>query len=339
MDIYDYINSRDVAAYCREINKTWNTFEMAVIIGRSERPMLEKHAAWRELIADYPDMPTQKNIHHDSYDSVHKKLAEVIEYEERALELFKTSEQGAVYAYRLWGDDRHFNSVYTDFGKAFSTMKEYYEREEVSQVVVEKIYLNAKGSIEVVFDYDGNPTKSPTVCCEEQTHAEWFPDIDMTGWCDYRMFDDVFYIDIPAPFKRGDILIQTNSLLSKDKIFVLEYLDRDNEKMLAKCLSGEMCDGTDLVGWGLYVGDDGLLYADHAHDHDCFEYYTRELTGKQRLLKYVSLYYKNEIALPALLTLQCRLMLEKQLHNDLRLDFYGLGITQDIIQKEQTEHE
>jgi hypothetical protein len=29
MDIYDVIPSRDVAEFCRSINKTWNTFEMA----------------------------------------------------------------------------------------------------------------------------------------------------------------------------------------------------------------------------------------------------------------------------------------------------------------------
>ena len=34
MDIYSYINSRDVAEYCREIGKVWTQFEMAVIIAR-----------------------------------------------------------------------------------------------------------------------------------------------------------------------------------------------------------------------------------------------------------------------------------------------------------------
>ena len=64
MDIYGFINSRDVAAHCREINKVWTPFEMAVIIGRSDKTMSEKHAAWRELITDYPDMPTVENMHY-----------------------------------------------------------------------------------------------------------------------------------------------------------------------------------------------------------------------------------------------------------------------------------
>jgi hypothetical protein len=50
MDIYDFINSSDVAAHCREINKQWDSFEMAVIIARSERPMVDKAIMQREFI-------------------------------------------------------------------------------------------------------------------------------------------------------------------------------------------------------------------------------------------------------------------------------------------------
>ena len=81
MNIYDFLNSRDVAAYCREINKTWNPFEMAVIIGRSRCTMAEKHKAWCELINEYPDMPTPENTHYESCGSLHKKLAETMDYE------------------------------------------------------------------------------------------------------------------------------------------------------------------------------------------------------------------------------------------------------------------
>lgn len=44
MDIYSFLRSPDVAAHCRNINKTWNTFEVAVIISRSICTIHEKHA-------------------------------------------------------------------------------------------------------------------------------------------------------------------------------------------------------------------------------------------------------------------------------------------------------
>ena len=98
MDIYSFINSRDVAAYCREIKKKWNPFEMAVIIGKSSYPMIKKHTAWREIISDYPDMPTPKNRYGKSAPSLHKELEKRITYHERLLAIFKANEQGAVYS-------------------------------------------------------------------------------------------------------------------------------------------------------------------------------------------------------------------------------------------------
>ena len=81
MNIYSFIRSKDVAAYCREIGKTWNTYEMAVIIGRSHRTIAEKHEAWRELIKSYPDMPTPKN----RYKSIHKELDRFMDIQDREL--------------------------------------------------------------------------------------------------------------------------------------------------------------------------------------------------------------------------------------------------------------
>jgi len=86
MDIYDFIRSRDVAAHCRKINKTWNTHEMAVIISRSNRTLEEKRSAWQELIDRHPDMPTPPNCHGIEFDSIHKKLAEIMEFDRRVLE-------------------------------------------------------------------------------------------------------------------------------------------------------------------------------------------------------------------------------------------------------------
>jgi len=35
MDIFSFIDSHDIADHCREINKVWTPFEMAIIIGRN----------------------------------------------------------------------------------------------------------------------------------------------------------------------------------------------------------------------------------------------------------------------------------------------------------------
>ena len=43
MDIYRFLEASDVVkAHCREIGKTWNTYEMALIIGHSNQPRDER---------------------------------------------------------------------------------------------------------------------------------------------------------------------------------------------------------------------------------------------------------------------------------------------------------
>jgi len=108
VDIYSFIRSRDVAEHCRDIGKTWNTYEMAVIIGRSNRRWEEKHSAWRDLMKIYPDMPmpehkgmfdrnTPKNL-----SSIFNEVVKRIDYEEYVLKLFKEQNTGAFYKYWIY---------------------------------------------------------------------------------------------------------------------------------------------------------------------------------------------------------------------------------------------
>lgn len=301
MDIYSFINSRDVAKYCREINKTWSPFEMAVIINRSQCPIIEKHKAWRELMNDYPDMPMPKN--HEIYGSFHEKLKEYIDFEERILACFKKPETNAVYIYevfRNWHNDyTRSDSVYTDFEKVINDIHNSWELDEVIKIKVGKIYTDNNGSIQICMDYDGN------IYWVSSCSPEFVMSDEMINF-------DLYYADIPVPFKRGDILT-ANSL-----VFVLNRLMCDDQRLYQKFIKGELGDGTNMIGWGFYVDDDGILSGNHEANYDCFEYYREKLEGKDRLLHYVSLYLqgeKNEINLPALLAMQCRIMVEHQLEN------------------------
>ena len=327
MDIYSYLNSRDIAEYCRKINKTWNPFEMAVIIGRSKRTIADKHSAWRELMTDYPDMPTPKNMHHKSYASLHEKLAEVIDYEERKVAVFKKSKQSTVYTYKV---RRNGYNRYSDSDSVFFTLEdtiadaqEKWGREEAQKLNIVKMYIGEKNMIDCYCDYDGNIYEI----------GNYFT---FNGLIEF-IFLDNFYIDTPIPFKRGDILIARSNSLENDDIFVLKVTDHDYPERRARRLRYEVSDGTDLEAWGYVVNDNGLLYGEHIIFYDNFEYYRGELQGNQRLLKYISLFMQDsdELDLPALLTLQCRIMLENLLDDDLRLESLGLNLSLDIIEEEK----
>jgi hypothetical protein len=350
MDIYDYINSCDVAAYCRELNHAWNTFDMAVIIGISNKSTAEKHKAWRELISDYPDMPTPTGYHHESYPSLHTKLAEAIEYEElyynRTFELFKTAEQGAVYVYAvIWGKytggstgEADGKTIFTTFESAFADVKNCYdENDEVRRVKITKCFLDdvdsAKGKITAYFDYGGNLIDIDIIASAE-LRSQWFPDVSDNA---SRLFRDDFYVIIPIPFKRGDILTYAcdpkyRSVTESDKgiIFVLDSIDHHDPRHFERRKRYEG-DRSDMNAWGFFVDDNGVLYGEHAYCYDCLEYYRGKLEDKERLLHYVNLYIRGEIHLPNLMAMQCRIMLQHQLDNGLCVDTHGRYIPDEYI--------
>ena len=310
MDIYSFINSRDVAAYCREIKKTWNPFEMAVIIGRSHRPIVDKHQGWRDLIANYPDMPTPKNMHYDSYPSLHKKIEQMIVYEENILALLKRPESGAIYEHKgIWhGKEERSQSGFLSYEAAFENARDNWELEEMPFFSIEKIFLGGRGNIEAHIDYEGNIYDFSGPYSDLQ--SELLPAALLDDWKDYpHFFDNAFYVDIPLPFKRGDILTYSKSCWAREEVFVLKSTSRDDERLLAKHLCYEMGDGGDLMGWGYYASDEGVLYGDHSGSEDSFEYYRGKLSGKDSILNYVSLFIEDEIDLPELLTMQCKLFL------------------------------
>ena len=344
MDIYDFLRSRDVSQHCRKINKTWNTCEMAIIISRSGRTLKEKHAAWNELIKKYPDMEAIKNMHHIEFESIHKKLTEIMDYDRYIMdydryimERFYMPETGAVYKYSVWwnGESRGSEDIFPSFEKALSNVKDNWEHDEVTEIFIEKLFLaneeDEAASIGTTFDFDGNLYDLNAVC-DEKTHKKWFPGVDYYEASNH-MLCTCFYVDIPTPFERGDILVISDNItrFMQSHVFVLDFLSHNNPKWLGRALRGECADGSDLVGWGFFVSDNGILYGDHAMDHDCFEYYKGKLEDNNSLLHYVGLYLKDEIDLAALLNVQCRIVAEHQLKHDFLINSHGSYIPEHLL--------
>lgn len=307
MDIYSYINSPDVAQYCREINRVWTPFEMAALISRSERHTIrEKHSAFRELMKEYPDMPTKANRIVKSYESFHEKLVELMDYEEQTLTLLMKTEAGTVYSYRAWwqGEYKQSESVYTTYEKVWTAVREEWERDETFPIVVSKIFPNDRGRIDVYANYDGD-LYSIDIFYDAPTRLQWYPQLHSAeSWAalmDSRTLFHSQYIDIPAPFQRGDILtIAQNQFYREDApLLLLDRLDCDDPVMLARHLA--QGDDSDRVAWGFSVDGNGRLYHNHIVHYDQLVYFAGRPEGANALLHYISLYMKEQIHLPELL--------------------------------------
>jgi hypothetical protein len=81
MDIYEFLNSKDVAAYCRKISKTWNTYQKAVIISMSERPLEDKRAAFQHLLDNEPDASAHLEVDGEIFYSTHKIIAAILTWD------------------------------------------------------------------------------------------------------------------------------------------------------------------------------------------------------------------------------------------------------------------
>ena len=112
-------------------------FKEAWLIKENNNLTLEqKHAGWRELIANSEDQPFDSNGMYDegNVESFHKFLSEYIEFENSLLERFFNEEHNAVYTYKCWCEDEcewlgEDGPLYADFDGALREFKDDLEFE------------------------------------------------------------------------------------------------------------------------------------------------------------------------------------------------------------------
>lgn len=70
LDIYQFVNSKDIRLYLKDIKYEFEPVCAAFIIWQSRRHSLkEKHEAWKTLIASTPDVAVPKRLNCAGWDS------------------------------------------------------------------------------------------------------------------------------------------------------------------------------------------------------------------------------------------------------------------------------
>ena len=335
MNIYDFFNSPDVAVHCQCLGYTFNGLECAVFIGKSRHSTLkEKTAAYKDIIAEYPDIEIPGEYDRPRVTTLHQALELIIENENEPLDRLMTPEPDSVYHTDLWYDNYRIQSV--NDGMLFHTYEEalLYALEisgkkdngknepfvcfkDLRMIEITKTLIGGKGGLRADLTPDG-----------EILHAcSYGPDIgeDMDAWSaslHYEAYNLIrsCYFDVPVPFKRGDIVEINNSMnnqLYKEAAFVLKEICRDKPKQHAKMLrQGELYDmkaevyrTRDVLGYEFrFLSETIGFYPD-------LQFCRQELEGEDRILKYLSLYIKKKTDICSLLKIQKYLLAEKQLHD------------------------
>ena len=99
MDIFRFINSKDIRAYLKETDYKFNSLEAAWLVYQcSDATVDEKHKAWKEIIETMPDCRIEERRNTAPQESLHAFLQKYMEIEDRMISDFCDEEHGDTFS-------------------------------------------------------------------------------------------------------------------------------------------------------------------------------------------------------------------------------------------------
>lgn len=281
MDIFRFINSRDIREYLKIRNYPFTSLEAAWLIYQCRCATIkEKHEAWQELIQTMPDCAVAERPHTARHESLHQFLKEYIRTENEILDWFFRDEKDAIYNCEFWE-----YAMWCPGGEYFDSfqkcLKAYTDRRLGKMTFkITKQILNSDQCTYVIFSADNEPLKFDT---------SWYPEGG----------DEILYgvlggleFDFPTPFTKGDILCESEVYEMNPSLRADLFVITD----LPACSKNESYrDGCRMKVWGFFLKYDGTLQYEDMYNYMNLEYFRGELSGKKRILKALSNYIKGEI--------------------------------------------
>ena len=320
-EILTFVNSKDIRKHLKEIGYQFNALEAAWLVWQSRDSTLEeRHIAWKQIIAKYPDRPIPERMHTMPQPSLHRFLEEYMDMENSALEHFRDPTD-AVYQVEYCFYDAEpvkESRVYSRF-----------EPEKMSFVLADEDDVKSVRCIRLPVngaDESALHTVFSVRLDAQKRIMEVAPDSGLLNERDKELEMDVFpgfWFDFPTPFRKGDILWDpqrpdglcrgpfvctsiNHHGLADEKHF--EYLRRE-------------ADTSDMQANGLFVGAEDGVYGECMSNYMNCEYYPKELAGIQKLLTPFSAYEKGEIDAELLLH-ACRYIMLDTEKNHTGLHWY-----------------
>lgn len=308
MDIYRFINSRDIREHLKNINYCFSSIESSWIIWKSKYATLnEKHRAWREIIETMPDCEIEKRPNTIYCPSLHRFLEKLMKIDNRCIEAMKESESCAFFSCRYLLSHENSQSdriayrpeMFSDFSTclhfAIDECKHSWVDDDIvdCRFCIRKSWVDErKNCIIVETNHNGEIVKIRDY--GEMTDEEY----DLVE----RSFDGMWF-DFPNPFKRGDIIYNPGRFDSAD--FECDYglCVLEEEIPLRRCIESWKISGdsSDMTVHGLFQNTEGMVFSECTANYMNFEQYHGELNGKNRILMAISNYLKGNISLDLLL--------------------------------------
>lgn len=337
MNICKFINSKDIAEYLESINYQFSTIEAAYLVYQSKKATLEdKIEAWKEIIETYPDCACKRKFF--ATESMHQFLQDYIAWQEKCIQHFYDRDE-AVYIWRMKYADEEMGDydegeIFASFEKCFDYImnelaEEYNSDTSISAIQLKKVWLDHPGDRGKVIELTMN-SNYKIMEVEESGLTDEEGDIDFA-------FEEM-WINLPTPFKRGDIIVNCNWADNEPR--VLDYLctwdtktmiengaSKTEEFVLAAGARLEKMlqtgDTSDMGAYGYEISEEGQVWCDDFSfsRYLDIEYYRKPLQGKQRFLRAISSFMQEKINIEFLVNTYRTIWLEED--NKRSKEWYG----------------
>lgn len=295
MDIFSFINSKDISAYLKEIHYECSTLEAAWIVYNSMNKTLEeKFLAWEEIIKTMPDCKVPKRRHTTAHESLFEYLEWYIATTKELIAEFK--QDGVFKATAI--SPSHIKGYfdvprqYKNFNAMLKACKrENNESNNIKYFKIEKINL-----------YDSVPDNEFFYCPNEmkiraKDYTVLSVDYGTNNSSKYRRLVEVFdglWFDIPTPFKKGDIVFNTE--YDSPQVILLTELGININKLPKRRYQAikQRGDSTDMLYKFYYAENDGSVWHEEGWNYMNLEYYRDKLKGKDKVLLPISMLLKGE---------------------------------------------
>ena len=294
MDIYSFLNSKDIERHCRDIQYTFDPVACAYLISQSENyPIEEKHKTNREL------MNATDNVSMDNGRFyLHDFLNRYIEVEHKLLNQFYEDTPAAIYQYStIWddgqieeGDDSYY-LTYNDCMQA-RIKDDWFEKDDVIKTIVSKNWPSDKDRTDAKWI---TAKLLPDISGISMINGNLYQMLSQDELRTFTMFETL-RPNIPIPFQKGDIVYIP---CREDFLFRSFYPPFVFDKLCT------LTENSDQFAAGYFLSKDGQISYKYIEREftDCLlmEHYPEELSGRERVLKAVSNYIKKEIDISLLL--------------------------------------
>ena len=320
MDIFSFVNSKDIREYLRKIEYQFNSLEAAWLIYMCHHLTYEeKKNAWKQVISTMPDCEIPKQMNHLAVKGIHAVMERYMTIVDEAVADFikESAEHRYVYMYSCLYEDgedndrwvENYQTIYVSLDACVSAYKisvktgvkneDESGEDGVIKYRIRRQDLNNPGLVSEM-EYNGKGQFLNIV----KYHAENEMDNDILNY-----FFEALWLNFPTPFAKGDIVwipSKKNKLGWDSGAFVLDNMDTWNPvEGLEK-----WGDYSDMCGAGYFVNPNGTVYYESVCNYMELEYYPGPYKLNEKILRPLSYYIQEKIEVDLLLCAYRKALLE-----------------------------